>query len=316
MAKRIFTAAAAFLLLLALYFFWPGDQVEVVIKEGSGASQIAEQLKSSGAIRSSTWFKVLVRLTGTDKRIMPGEYSFRRGASSEEVLWRLINTPYISDVKIVIPEGWRLEQVAERLEANGVTSGEEFVKLAKARELEGYLFPSTYSFKKGQPAQDVLNLLKSEFDRQIRPLFSEGFPPGLDEKKVLIIASIVEREAVVTSERPLIAAVYLNRIKKRMPLEADPTTQYALGYWKKRLSYKDLRTPSPYNTYYAKGLPPGPICSPGKASVEAVLKPANIDALYFVADRQGKHVFNVSFKEHLKAKKRVEAAAKEAGIDW
>lgn len=316
MAKKIFLIAVAFFLLLSLYFFWPGGQVSVVIKEGSGASQVAEQLKSAGAIRSATWFKVLVRLTGTDKSIMPGEYSFRRGSSSEEVLWRLVNTPYIADVTVVIPEGWRLEQVAERLEANGVTSKDEFIKLAREQELEGYLFPSTYSFKKDQPAQDVLNLLKSEFDRQIRPLFSEGFPPGLDEKKVLIIASIVEREAVVTSERPLIAAVYLNRIKKGMPLEADPTTQYALGYWKKRITYKDLRTPSPYNTYYAKGLPPGPICSPGKASVEAVLNPADIDALYFVADRRGKHVFNLTFKDHLKAKKRVEAAAKEAGIDW
>lgn len=316
MARKLLLFIAAPLLLLSFYFFWPGDQVAVSIKAGSGASQAAEQLKASGAIRSATWFKVLVRLTGTDKRIMPGNYSFRRGSSSEEVLWRLITTPYISDIKVVIPEGWRLEQTAERLEANGVTSGAEFIKLAREQELEGYLFPSTYSFKKGQSAQDVLNLLKSEFDRQVRPLFSEGFPPGLDEKKVLIVASIVEREAVIASERPLIAAVYLNRIKKRMPLEADPTTQYALGYWKKPLTFKDLRTPSPYNTYYAKGLPPGPICSPGKASVEAVLRPANIDALYFVSDRMGRHVFNVSYQEHLKAKKRVEAAAKAAGVYW
>lgn len=152
----------------------------------------------------------------------------------------------------------------------------------------------------------------------MRPLFAKGFPAGLDENKVMVLASIVEREAAIASERPLIAAVYLNRYHKRMPLEADPTVQYAIGnsgkgqtYWKKGLTYKDLKIKSAYNTYAIGGLPPGPICNPGEDAVYSVLNPAQIDALYFVADRKGKHVFNVKFSEHLAAKRRMEKAAKE-----
>jgi len=269
-------------------------------------------LKDRGVILSATWFRLLVKITGTGKRIMPGEYSLRGYMSAEEVLWRLTHSVYVSSVKVVLPEGWRMEQVAERLEANGITPAAAFVELARAQNLEGYLFPSTYNLEKKMPPQEVINLLKSEFDRQIRPLFSKGFAPELDERKTLIIASIVEREAVDDTERPLIAAVYLNRYRRRMPLEADPTTQYALGYWKKGITYKDLKVKSPYNTYVVGGLPPGPICSPGRSSVQAALAPANFDALYFVADRKGKHIFNASFKEHLKAKRSVEQAAKAA----
>ena len=308
---KIFTAVLAVsLAALSLYFFWPGPAVKVSIPEGAGAGQVASVLKQSGVIPSSTWFRLLVKLTGTGRKIMPGEYTMRAHMSAEEALWRLTHSVYISSVRVVIPEGWRMEQIADRLEANGIVKADEFLKLARAEKAEGYLFPSTYYLKKNTPPQDVINLLKSEFDRQIRPLFSKGFPDRLDERKTLIIASIVEREAVDDSERPLIAAVYINRYRKGMPLEADPTTQYALGYWKKGLTYKDLKVRSPYNTYVVGGLPPGPICNPGYSSVAATLAPANLDALYFVADRKGKHIFNASFKEHLKAKKRVEQAAK------
>jgi UPF0755 protein len=311
--KTILIVMAAGLLLLSLYFFWPGTPVKVSIPEGAGAGRVAAELKRNGVILSSTWFKILVKLTGTGKRLMPGEYALRSRMSAEEALWKLTHSTYVSSIRVVIPEGWRMEQVAERLEANGVTQAAKFLELARAQQMEGYLFPSTYLLKKNMLPQEVINLLKSEFDRQVRPLFSKGFPEGLDEKKVLIIASIVEREAMEDSERPLIAAVYINRYRIRMPLEADPTTQYALGYWKKALSYKDLKFKSPYNTYVVGGLPPGPICSPGQSSIAATLAPANLDALYFVADRKGKHIFNSSFKEHLKAKRRVEQAAKEAG---
>ncbi|HNW44343.1 MAG TPA: endolytic transglycosylase MltG [Elusimicrobiales bacterium] len=303
-----FFAAAA--LLLSLHFFWPGDPITVSIAEGVTARQAAGSLKERGVILSANWFKLLVKITGTGKRIMPGEYSLRTRMSSEEALWRLTHSVYISSVKVVLPEGWRMEQIAERLEANGITPAAAFLGLARAQGLEGYLFPSTYHLKKNMLPQEVINLLKSEFDKQVRPLFSKGFAQGLDERKTMVIASIVEREAVDDSERPLIAAVYINRYRKKMPLEADPTTQYALGYWKKGITYKDLKVKSPYNTYVVGGLPPGPICSPGRSSVEAALAPANFDALYFVADRKGKHIFNASFKEHLKAKKSVEQAAK------
>ena len=316
--KNILVTLVLLTVLASVYLFWPGDKVKVVIPEGAAAGQVAAILKSNDVISSATWFRVLVKITGTGKRIMPGEYAFRKYMSAEEALWRILHNTYINNIKIVIPEGWRLEQIAERLAANGVTNRAEFENLANKDRLEGYLFPSTYQFKKNTPAQEVINLLKFEFDRQVRPLFSKGFPDGLDEKKVLIIASIVEREAAIASERPLISAVYLNRFYKGMALEADPTVQYALGYWdkgqtywKKGLTYKDLKFKSAYNTYAVGGLPPGPICNPGADSVNAVLNPARIDALYFVADRKGKHIFNIRFSDHINAKRRVEQAAKE-----
>ncbi len=315
--KNILTTLVLLAALASVYFMWPGATVTVTIPEGAAAGQVASILKNGGVILSSTWFKTLVTLTGAGKKIMPGEYTFHRYMSAEEALWRLLHNTYINNARIVIPEGWRLEQIAERLAANGVTGKQQFEDLARKGGLEGYLFPSTYFFKKNTPAQEVINLLKLEFDRQVRPLFTKGFPAGLDERKVLIIASIVEREAAIPSERPLIAAVYLNRYFKRMALEADPTVQYAIGYqekgqtyWKKGLTYKDLKFKSAYNTYAVGGLPPGPICNPGADSVNAVLNPARIDALYFVADRKGKHIFNEKFSEHLKAKRRVEQAAK------
>lgn len=301
---------AAAVILLSLYFLWPGEPLKVTIAEGATARQAAAMLKERGVILSATWFKLLVKVTATGKRIMPGEYSLRNYMSAEEALWRLTHSVYIASIKVVLPEGWRMEQIAERLEANGITKAEPFLALARAQNMEGYLFPSTYHLEKNMPPQEVINLLKSEFDRQVRPLFSKGFSPGFDERKTMVIASIVEREAVDDSERPLIAAVYMNRYRRKMPLEADPTTQYALGYWKKGITYRDLKVKSPYNTYVVGGLPPGPICSPGRSSVEAALTPADFYALYFVADRKGKHIFNASFKEHLKAKRSVERAAK------
>ncbi|HOW89134.1 MAG TPA: endolytic transglycosylase MltG, partial [Elusimicrobiales bacterium] len=224
--RNISSSLVLLAMLAGAYFFWPGGSVKVVIPEGSSAGQVALLLKKNGVVISSVWFRAIVRATGTARKIMPGEYTFRRYMSAEEVLWRLLHSTYINNARVVIPEGWRMEQIAERLAANGVTDKARFEELARKERLEGYLFPSTYFFKKNTPAREVINLLKSEFDRQVRPLFSKGFPAGLDEGKVLTLASIVEREAAIANERPLIAAVYLNRYYKRMPLEADPTVQY------------------------------------------------------------------------------------------
>lgn len=316
--KTLSIAAAALVSILSLYFFWPGKPVVVTIPEGAGAGRVASVLKENGVILSPLWFKAVVKLSGMGKRIMPGEYSLRKNMSAEEALWKLTHSTYVSSIRVVLPEGWRMEQIAERLEANGITPAGKFMELVREQKLEGYLFPSTYNLQKNMPAQEVINLLKLEFDRQTLPLFSKGFPEKLDARKAVIVASIVEREAVDDSERPLIAAVYVNRLRRGMPLEADPTTQYAIGYtqkdgwWKKALSYKDLKFKSAYNTYVVGGLPPGPICNPGYNSIAAAVSPANLDALYFVADRKGKHIFNASFEEHKKAKRRVEAAAREA----
>ena len=305
--RRILYPVIVLFFFILVYFFLPGSkETKVIIPEGASAARIADILKREGVILSSTYFKFLVRITNTHKKINPGEYVFKKHTPHEVVLYILVKSRYVNLVRVVIPEGWRAEQVAERLYSNEIIrSKERFIEIVKKRELEGYLFPSTYYFSKNMREEDVIKFFLESFDKNIRPLFNKyPTPLGLSEKEVIILASIVEREAIFDEERPLVAAVYLNRLKKKMPLEADPTVQYALGYWKKGLTYKDLEIPSPYNTYYVSGLPPGPICSPGVKSVEAVLKPANIDALYFVADNTGKHVFNVNYDEHIKAKEK------------
>jgi UPF0755 protein len=295
------------LILIWAYFEYPRETVKVIIPEKANAKVIANILYQNRVIISPLYFRLLVKLTKTDKKINPGEYVFMKYTPHEVVLYKMINQKYLNSIKIVIPEGWRSEQVAERLYKNGVIKSEKrFIEIVKKQKLEGYLFPSTYYFNKNMKEEDVINVFLENFNKNIKVLFSKyKIPDGLDEYKVLILASIVEREAIFDEERPLIAAVYINRLRKNMLLEADPTVQYALGYWKKGLTYKDLETPSPYNTYYVGGLPPTPICSPGVKSVEAVLNPANIDALYFVADNTGKHIFNVKYDEHLKAKEKV-----------
>ncbi|NLI09485.1 MAG: endolytic transglycosylase MltG [Elusimicrobia bacterium] len=313
MKKTMFLIFLTFALFVLFYFFYRGEKIKFSIDEGQTASKIAENLKKEKIILSSFWFKALVKISGSSKKIMPGEYELNKYTPHELVLWKITHSIYISDMKITIPEGWRSEQIAERLKASGVIKNEkEFLKIVKEEKLEGYLFPSTYHFKKNMREREVINILKSEFDNNIKPIFDAAkLPQGMDSYKALIVASIVEREAVIDTERPLIAAVYLNRVKKGMPLEADPTVQYALGYWKKNLSYADLKFPSPYNTYYVSGLPPGPICNPGVKSAKAVAEPADIDALYFVADRKGRHVFNNNFEEHKKAIKRIKALYQE-----
>jgi len=159
----------------------------------------------------------------------------------------------------------------------------------------------------GMAPEKVAEIMRQEFLLQAGPALQGKLHPLLTPEKAVILASIVEREAVLAEEKPLIARVYLNRLEKRWPLEADPTVQFAMGYWKKRLIYKDLEFPSDYNTYKHRGLPPGPICSPGLGSIMGVVQPAVSEAMYFVADNTGGHTFAKTFQEHQKAKDKMQA---------
>ncbi|MDD2773898.1 MAG: endolytic transglycosylase MltG [Elusimicrobiales bacterium] len=315
--KITFAAVLAVLLLACLHYFMPGHDVLFDIHDGATGGQIARDLKEQHIISSRLWFKALLRLTGGRKHLRPGRYRLRTGMSGEEVVWTLFHTDGRYYVKFAVPEGWRAEQIADKLNASGVSSGAEFLAVARAEKLEGRLFPSTYFFEEKITARQVANTMLKEFDRQVRPLLTDAATANLSAPNILVIASIVEREAVVHEERPLIAAVYLNRIKRNILLEADPTVQYAIGYvpadkswWKRRTTLADLKVESPYNTYRYPGIPPGPICNPGLESIKAVLNPARVDSIYFVADRQGRHIFNEDYKEHLKAKRQMKEEAR------
>jgi len=297
-------AAAAALLLVLLLAFVPGAPVRVEIPERLSARQTAELLGEKRVVASVPLFRLLLKVTRFDRHLKPGSYTLRVHEWPTTVV-RKLTLGLTDDVKIVIPEGWRASQIAERLAADGVADANDFTAYARLRKLEGRLFPSTYHFPPGYGADRAAQRMTEAFDREIGAAYAAASPkPALTLDEALIVASIVEREAVLPQERPIIAAVYLNRLRKRMLLQADPTVQYALGFWKKGLTRDDLKVPSPYNTYVRQGLPPGPICSPGLGSFAAALKPADTRALYFVADAKGGHVFSETNEEHAEARRQ------------
>jgi UPF0755 protein len=302
---RVVAGVGAVLAAAALaWALIPGAPLAVEIPEGLSARQTAELLGRKRVVVSVLAFRLLLKAGGLDRRLRPGFYTLRE-REWPFTLARKLSLGETDDVKIVIPEGWRAGQIAERLGAAGIADARAFAALVEERKLEGRLFPATYRFPPGYGAERAVARMTGEFDRQIGAAYAVSrTKPSLPFDQALVLASIVEREAMLAAERPKIAAVYLNRLKRRMPLQADPTVQYALGYWKKGLTRDDLKTPSPYNTYLHQGLPPGPICSPGLDSFAAVLAPAETSALYFVADMTGGHVFSDTNEQHNEARAR------------
>ena len=294
------------------YFFSKGERVVVQIAPGQSAAQVTKMLKEKGVIRSELLFKIILRLTTSPKDIKAGTFDLRKNTPDLEVINCLKSSRCNHYEKVTLLEGWRSEEIAEALAENNITDAQKFLDIVRARNLEGYLYPSTYLFSQNTPPQKVVDEMLAQYNKNVAPLFKE-YPTTLTEKQVLTVASIVEREAVHHEERPKIAAVYLNRFKIGKRLEADPTVQYALGfslkenrYWKKGLTLSDLRIDHPYNTYKNEGLPPGPICSPSAASVKGVLDPEeDFHALYFVADSGGHHVFSRTYEEHLAHIRRI-----------
>lgn len=295
----------------------------VTIADGESARKIAEELQEAGVIQSARLFRVLVAFMGIENELLAGSYEFDKGMTTLAVIHR-IHTGVTAPLMVTIPEGLRAEEIADLLQGKGVVSKADFLSALKedysksflpedagARNLQGYLFPATYGFSRSttghQAVQQMLDAFEKQVVAEVQPQLETT---GLTLDQVITLASIVEREAVKPEERPLIASVYLNRMKVGIPLQADPTVQFALandpqsvatyGYWKKELSLADLEIDSPYNTYKNAGLPPGPIACPGLDSIRAVLRPAQTSYLFFVAKDDGSHVFAETLEEHLR----------------
>ncbi|HAM34452.1 MAG TPA: endolytic transglycosylase MltG [Elusimicrobia bacterium] len=310
MNKTALAVLGAAALLAAAWLFWPGSAVEVTIPAGQSARETAALLRDKGVVRGTLMFRLLARATGIERRLKPGTYRLSRRMAP----WRLVAALRAGGggMKVVIPEGFSARQIAERLESSGVCKAGDFLRSAVANRLEGYLFPTTYYFEPGADPGRVADKMFQEFKKRVAAEYDRTDPkPRLTLHQLVTLSSIVEREAVLKQEQPMVAAVYLNRMRIRMRLEADPTVQYALGYWKKGLSIEDLHRDSPYNTYVHYGLPPGPICSPGLEAFRAALRPAQTGAIYFVADGQGGHVFSATHEEHLRAKQSFKRALRE-----
>ena len=294
--------------------------VEVVVPRGATAGAVAESLSAAGAVRWPELFRVYLALRGHDRAIKPGTYRLDKSASWESLLSALVSGRGLV-YPITIPEGYTLRQIASLLAQRTPWSEDSLLAAARdpellarfevpATSLEGYLFPATYAFPHGAPARTVIETMAAEFQRRWRPNWDARLQElGMTRHQIVTLASIVEREALHAEEAPLIAAVFHNRLKRGMPLQADPTVQYALGSHRSRILYRDLDVDSPYNTYRRPGLPPGPIGSPGTTALEAALFPAQVPFLYFVAHPDGHHEFRRTFREHLAAIREVRSGS-------
>ncbi len=294
-----------------------------VVEPGASVAEVGQKLAAQGLIRDGELFRIYMRLNGLDSGIKAGAFTLRPNMSIEQIALALQRSQS-NEVQVTIPEGRRREEIAELLQQQIGVSADEFKRLtARASDysypflqdlpddatLEGYLFPDTYRLPENPTAQDVLLRMLDNFQEKAGPLLAQAAQQNKTSRDIVTMASIVEREAVIADERPTIAGVYWNRLGIGQPLQADPTTQYALGYqpdqqswWKKGLTLDDLRyeDPAGYNTYVNPTMPPGPIASPGLSSLQAALQPAQSNFYYFVAacNGDGSHQFSVTFDEH------------------
>lgn len=285
----------------------------VLVPEGASFQQVAALLEREQLIKSRSAFLLLGKANDADRKIRPGEYEFNPSMLPTEILAKLVSGRVVLH-QVTIPEGFTMAQIAETLGERGLVDQAEFLRLAQDREfirtlgieadsLEGYLFPDTYRFARRTKARDALRVLVDNLWQVFTPELRERAKQvNLSIHEVLTLASVIEKETSVDEERSLISAVFHNRLRKNIPLQSDPTVIYGLAAsFDGNLRRQDLDNKSPYNTYRVKGLPPGPIASPGARSIRAALYPAPAPYLYFVSRNDGTHQFSSTLEEHNRA---------------
>ena len=294
------------------YAAFSAPEIFVELPAGSGVSSIANRLVAAGVLPDTITFRLAARYTGADRRLQAGEYRFAGPSTPLQVLDRLAAGDVFTH-PITFREGLTIFEMADVFERSGQGSADDFLAAARnltlvgerdprAKSLEGYLFPDTYTLPRSNDADDLVHAMLARFDKVFdSALRSEADGRGMSTREVLTLASIIEKETGRADERTKVSAVYHNRLKIGMPIQCDPTVIYALmlgGRWDGNLRKTDLQLNSPYNTYVVRGLPPGPIASPGRASIEAALRPADVGYLYFVSRNDGSHVFASTLAEH------------------
>ena len=309
-ARRLVRFTLAGLLAGALACRGSGTgEARVIVPRGATLRIAADSLARAGVVQNATAFRLYAMIRGRDRSIRAGTYVFKRGRPWGEVLGDLRGGKGL-EPSLTIPEGWSLLQIVPQLArvlespVDSVEAAVRDTSLLHALDiptptLEGYLFPDTYVFPQGTTPRAAVRIMVDRFQRVWQPEWDQRLQAmAMSRNDVMALASIVEKEARLPEERPVIAAVYLNRVKAGMLLQADPTVQYALGRHVSRVLYKDLEVESPYNTYRHPGLPPGPIASPGRPSILAALNPANVPYKFFVAHPDGHHEFTSDFAAH------------------
>ena len=289
--------------------------VTIEVKPGMQTVQIADLLKDKDVINHEVYFRVIAKLRGLDQQLKIGQYTFRKNMNDNEVLEELMDGPRTEIIKVTVPEGYTVEQIADLLSKNGIVDKAIFLQTVKTYipydymksdnpavkyKLEGYLFPDTYEFRINTPAKMVIDTMTGQFDKKVDSKMRERAQNmNLSMHELVVLASLVEAEAKFDADRPIIAQVFFNRLKINMPLQSDTTIQYAMLERKENISIKDTKIDSPYNTYKNYGLPPGAVDNPGISSIKAVLYPQQNDYLYFVADGQGHNHYSKTYGEHL-----------------
>jgi UPF0755 protein len=297
------------------YRGFTGEEVFVDLPAGTSVSAMADRLAQAGVVPDALTFRLAARLSGQERRLQAGEYRFTDAATPGEVVDRLARGD-VFVMPITFREGLTIREMADVFEKSGLGTAEAFRAAAarselirdldpRADDLEGYLFPSTYTLSRRTTADQMVETMVAEFSRAFdADLRAEAESRGMSVREIVTLASVVERETAVPEERPMVASVFLNRLRIGMPLQTDPTVIYAMmrtGRWNGNITRNDLQMDHPYNTYRNRGLPPGPIAAPGRASLEAVLRPADVPYLYFVSRNDGTHVFSATLAEHNRA---------------
>jgi UPF0755 protein len=296
-----------------------GRRVRVTVAPGAAFVSVVDSLQQKNLIRRAWTLTFFARATRADRKMSRGTYEFARGTAPLDMLRAFVQGDILA-VEITVPEGFNLWQVAGAFRRAGVDStammeairDTSFVRALRipGGNVEGYLYPDTYRVPYGSDARDIVSQMLTRFDEIWTPKFEQRAAElSMTRHEVVTLASIIEAEARVAVERPLVSAVYHNRLKIGMKLDADPTVAYARGGYRGRLYYRDLEVDSPYNTYRHPGLPPGPIGNPGRDSIHAALHPDESSrALFFVARGDGRHDFSVTLKEHNAAIRRIRSA--------
>ncbi|MBN2538821.1 MAG: endolytic transglycosylase MltG [Deltaproteobacteria bacterium] len=287
-------------------------ELTVEIPRGSSFAQTADILSEAGMIRHKKKFYLLALVTDASKHIKAGEYVLRSSMTPMAVLEKLMRGK-VKGYQVFIPEGFTLSQIASRLENQGLADRETFISLASDSRLlsslgieeesaEGYLFPDTHMLNKSMGEEGIIRFMVRQFRKVMTPdMLKRANELGLTEGEVVTLASIIEKEGGPLEERPMISAVFHNRLKRGMRLQSDPTVIYDIEDFDGNLRKADLQKETPYNTYRIDGLPPGPICNPGMEAIEAALYPESVDFLYFVSKNNGSHQFSSNLKDHNKA---------------
>jgi UPF0755 protein len=297
-----------------------GTDVRLTIRQGSSFREAADSLAAHHVVKSAKLFGFYAKVRGHDRTLRYGTYVLKSGMSWEQLLDALRAGKGIVHT-FTIPEGFTIAQIGPVVEEALDAPADSFDVAVRdtallhaldipTKTLEGYLFPDTYTLPDGATARDAVRTMVAQFEKTWKPEWNDRLSElAMSRNDIVTLASIVEREVRRSEERPVIAAVYMNRLRAHILLQADPTVQYALGKRPGRVLFRDLLVKSPYNTYKVTGLPPGPIGSPGAASLQASLFPAHVAYRFFVAHPDGHHEFRRTYAEHLEAIKMVRRAA-------